>query len=200
MHRADFMRACRDGGDALALALRQMLQDYGGALRREALRCLGEAEAAADLMQQTLIKAWQACASFRGDSELYPWLKSILRHALLDRLRQRQAEALDDEDGELRPEVERALQQLRPAPRPEELLAQQQRAAVWRRCAEQFEREQPQAAAVLRWVVEDGLTPAEIAGLLERSPGATREFISQCRKKARHYFADWYAMLGEEGR
>ncbi|MGQ3095148.1 MAG: RNA polymerase sigma factor [Roseateles sp.] len=199
MEKIDFMRACREGGDALAAALRHMLNDYGGALRREAWRCLGEAEAAADLVQQTLIKAWQACASFRGESEIYPWLKTILRRGALDLLKERPTEPLQEADGSPRAEVERALQQLQPPPAPEALLARRQHADCWQRCAERFEREQPQAAAVLRWVVDDGLGATEIAELLGRSPGATREFISQCRKKARHYFADWYQLAAGEG-
>lgn len=198
LQKTDFMRACRDGGEALAQALRDMLRDYGAALRRDAWRSLGDAAAAADLVQQTLIKAWQACASFRGESEIYPWLKTILRRGALDLLGQRRDEPLHDAGGALRTDVEAALQRLRPAPPPDTLLMRRQHADCWQRCAERFEREQPQAAAVLRWVVEDGLGAAEIADLLGRSPGATREFISQCRKKARHYFADWYALVAGE--
>ena len=35
------------------------------------------------------------------------------------------------------------------------------------------------------------------AALLERTPGATREFVSQCRKRARRYYAEWYALLAQ---
>ena len=49
-------------------------------------------------------------------------------------------------------------------------------------------------ANVLAWVVEDGLSMDDIAGLLDRTPGATREFVSQCRKRARIHLADWYAL------
>jgi hypothetical protein len=36
---------------------------------------------------------------------------------------------------------------------------------------------------VLPWLVTDHLSIREIAGILERSEGATREYLSQCRKK-----------------
>ena len=52
----------------------------------------------------------------------------------------------------------------------------------------------PAHAAVMTWIVEDGLSHGEIGQLLGRTPGATREFISQCRKRARHHFAEWYEM------
>jgi DNA-directed RNA polymerase specialized sigma24 family protein len=51
----------------------------------------------------------------------------------------------------------------------------------------------------MTWIVEDGLSNDDIAELLNRTPGATREFISQCRKRARHYLAGWYALASEQG-
>ena len=53
---------------------------------------------------------------------------------------------------------------------------------------------------MIRWIAEDDLDHEQIAGLLQRTPGATREYISQCRKKARHYFRDWYVLAAREAR
>ena len=40
----------------------------------------------------------------------------------------------------------------------------------------------------------------EIGELLGRTPGATREFISQCRKRARLHLIEWYELaFGGEG-
>ena len=47
---------------------------------------------------------------------------------------------------------------------------------------------------MIAWIGEDGLDNEAIAQLLGRTPGATREFISQCRKKARVYLAEWYQL------
>src|SRR5215469_3981661 len=81
------MSACRQGGAAIELALRQLDRSYFGILFRESLRGLRDHESARDLVQDTFIKVWLRCATFQGDSELLPWIKSILRHGLLDRLR-----------------------------------------------------------------------------------------------------------------
>ena len=51
----------------------------------------------------------------------------------------------------------------------------------------------------MTWIVEDGLSNDDIAQLLDRTPGATREFISQCRKRARVYLAEWYAITHDTG-
>ncbi|MDP3223943.1 MAG: sigma-70 family RNA polymerase sigma factor [Rubrivivax sp.] len=197
MDRTAFMQACRDGGRAAERALRVLHHDYAGALLNDAWQSLRNTEQAQDLLQETLLKAWRHCSSFRGDSELFPWLKQVLRHAVIDWLRRGRPESSIDEPGSAAAaELEDALRAHHGGPddSPEGQLAQQQLDAVYRRCAERFAADHPQAAAVIRWIAEDDLGPAEIAQLLQRSPGATREFISQCRKKARHYFHDWYLL------
>ena len=196
MDRETFIRACREGGQAVERALRAMHRDYAGALMREAWHALHDEAEAQDLLQDTLLKAWRRCAGFRGQSELFPWLKQILRNAAIDRLRSRRPESpIDDEPG-----FEAAFADHRGDldAQPERQALEAEADRVFRACAERFALEQPQAAAVIRWVAEDGLTPAQVAELLQRSPGATREYISQCRKKARRYFAEWYRLVADD--
>lgn len=203
MEKAVFMQACREGGAQIETALRDLHRDYGGALLREGMAALGDAEQARDLTQDTLIKAWRRCATFRGESELFPWLKAILRHAVIDWLRARRPEQpLVDANGEALAEVERALLEQRgdAAPRAERTLHTAQLEALYRDCARRFAADHPMAAAVIRWVAEDELSHEEMAQLLQRSPGATREYVSQCRKKARVYFREWYLLATGEGR
>lgn len=195
MDRADFMRACREGGPLLAQALARLQRDYGRALLHEAMAALGDLQAARDLLQDTLIKAWQRCAQYRGESELFPWLKAALRHGATDQLRRRRPEQpLTDAQGRVLAEVETALLQLRPGPTPDQQASAAQLEALYRDCQARFQRDHPAAANVVRWIAEDGLGLDELAQLLQRSPGATREYLSQCRKKARVYFRDWYLL------
>lgn len=198
MHKDVFVRACREGGAPAERALTALYQDYGPALWRDAARMLRDAEGARDLLQDTLIKAWRACAGYRGESELFPWLQRILRRSAIDQLRRGRLEvAFEDEQGVLSPEVESAWTEWRADlhSEPASALQGRQSEAVYRRCAERFAAEEPQASHVIRWIAEEDLTPAEVAPLIGRSAGATREYISQCRKKARHYFAEWYALV-----
>lgn len=193
MDRETFIRACRERGQALERALRLMHRDYAGALMREAWLALRDEHESQDLVQDTLLKAWERCAGYQGRSELFPWLKQILRHAAIDRLRARVPQApLDDE-----PALESALAEFRPGldRRPERQALQAEAERVFLDCARRFAAEEPEAATMIHWVAEDGLTPAQIAELLGRSPGATREYLSQCRKKARRYFAPWHRLV-----
>ena len=42
---------------------------------------------AADVVQQTFVKAWRAASSFQAGREVAPWLYSIARHTAIDALR-----------------------------------------------------------------------------------------------------------------
>jgi len=196
LDRYAFMSACRDGGVAIERALRLLDRSYFPILFREGLRGLRDSESARDLVQETFIKVWLRCATFQGDSELLPWIKSILRHGLLDRLRKSQREAVLDEPDRLAAEVERRIGELseEKVPRPDDEARRAQLDDCFKRCWERFESAAPSHALVMSWIVEDGLSHEEIAELLDRTPAATREFISQCRKRARVHLAEWYEL------
>jgi RNA polymerase sigma-70 factor (ECF subfamily) len=184
-----FMRACREGGDSIEQALRALDRSMHAVLYRECVRVLRDPEGARDLVQETFIKVWQRCATFRGDSELLPWVKSILRHGILDRVRRPHRDVPMPEESEGAPALAHGPLRL-----PDDPVERQQLDACFERCWKRFEEASPSHAAVMAWIVEDGLTNEQISELLGRTPGATREFVSQCRKRARVHLAEWYAM------
>lgn len=190
------MSACREGGVAIERALRQLDRSYFGALFRESLRGLRDHESALDLVQDTLIKVWLRCATFQGESELLPWIKAILRHGLLDRLRRSAGEVSLETGDAQAPEIQIRIAELSEEliPRPDAEAARAQLDDCFQRCWQRFEIASPSHALVIAWIVEDGLTHEEIGELLGRTPGATREFISQCRKRARLHLSEWYEL------
>lgn len=184
------------------LALKALQRDYWGALLRDGLMTLGDIDAAKDAVQDTLIRAWRSCASYRGESELFPWLRKILRHLAIDELRRRRSDVeLEDEQGVPTAEVEAALERDGRSllPRPDEAMWESEVKRVYHECAARFAADHPLAANVIRWVAEDELDMDDVSALLQRTPGATREFISQCRKKARVYFLPWFEALKLKG-
>lgn len=197
MDKYAFKRACREGGAAIEQALRQLDRGYFNALYHEAVRGLRDPDAARDLVQETFIKVWQRCATFQGESELLPWVKSILRHGLIDRLRREGREVpLESEPDDSPADVREQLLELSAAANatPDAQVRRDQLDECFRRCWGQFQRAAPSHALVMSWIVEDGLTHEEVAALLGRTPGATREFLSQCRKRARVHLAEWYEL------
>ena len=201
MEKAIFMNACREGGRQIEGALRSLDRAYFGLLHRDCLRAVRDPDAARDLVQETFIKVWQRCATFRGDSELLPWIRSICRRAILDRLRQPQREVPLELEAGMTPETQARVAELsmEQVPTADDAVKQRQLAACFERCWDEFMESSPEHALVISWIAEDNLTHEQIAALLGRSPGATREFISQCRKRARVYLADWYALAFLEG-
>lgn len=192
------MQACREGGARIEAALRALDAEFATILHRECRMVVRDASRADDLVQETLIKVWRRCATYRGDAELLGWIRGILRHAIVDFFRAaRPEEPLEDEEGEMTQTVAARVSELSIAARskPDDLVARDQGEACYRRCFARFEADFPLHATVMRWIAEDGLSNGEIEGLIQRSPGATREFISQCRKKARVYFEEWYGLM-----
>ena len=68
-------------------AVRQIYRDYSGAVFTVASSIVRDRELAADVVQQTFVKAWKAASRFEGNREIAPWLYSIARHTAIDMLR-----------------------------------------------------------------------------------------------------------------
>jgi RNA polymerase sigma-70 factor, ECF subfamily len=87
---ADLLRA-HAAGDASAFE--ELVRRHRDRLWAVALRTMRDREDAADALQDALISAYKAAASFRGDSAVTTWLHRIVVNACLDRVRRRQSRA-----------------------------------------------------------------------------------------------------------
>lgn len=68
-------------------AVREVYREHAGAVHTVARSIVRDREMAADVVQQTFVKAWRAAKRFEGNRELAPWLYSIARHTAIDMLR-----------------------------------------------------------------------------------------------------------------
>src|SRR5262249_46259786 len=66
-----------------------LYREYGGAVHTVAVSIVRDRELAADVVQQTFVKAWRAAASFEGGRQVAPWVYSIPRPTALDPPRSR---------------------------------------------------------------------------------------------------------------
>ena len=174
-------------------ALRRIDRAFFAVLYRECRAVIRDAELARDLVQDTFIKVWQRCATFNGISDLLPWIRAVMRNTMIDRLRRSVPEvAIDDVDSAI---IDKRFEELAAnSPTPHHEARAAESAACFERCWERFAHDCPDHAAVIAWIAQDGLDNEDIAALLERSPGATREYIRQCRKRARQYLAEWHEL------
>jgi RNA polymerase sigma-70 factor (ECF subfamily) len=68
-------------------AVRDVYREHAGAVFTVARSIVRDRELAADVVQQTFVKAWRAARTFEGNRQLAPWLYSIARHTAIDALR-----------------------------------------------------------------------------------------------------------------
>ena len=144
-----------------------------------ALRMVGDPEDAADMTQETFIKAYRALSSFRGDSKFSSWLYRIASNVCLDFLRSRSRHpqvslsTVDEDDRttfEL-PDMSR---------NPEEQLMKKLGMEAVRRGLEQLPEQQRQIL-VLREL--GGLSYAELAQTLGLEEGTVKSRIFRARKR-----------------
>ena len=88
-----------------ANAFEKLVTEYERAVYAIAQRMTGNAEDAADMTQETFIKAYNSLSSFRGDSKFSVWLYRIANNVCLDFLRSRSRRptvslSTEDDDGE----------------------------------------------------------------------------------------------------
>ena len=76
-------------GDREAFAV--LVDRHGSRIHGAILRMVGDREAADDLAQETLLRAWRALGSFRRGSAFYTWLYAIARNQVLSEWRRRRS-------------------------------------------------------------------------------------------------------------
>lgn len=70
-------------------AFGELVRRHTGRLWAVALRTTGDREEAADALQDALVSAYRAAASYRGDARVTTWLHRVVVNACLDRARRR---------------------------------------------------------------------------------------------------------------
>lgn len=175
----DWLARLEQGGVARRAAVSEIYALFGDRIRRYLLSRGLSAEQADDLLHETFVRVIEHAARLRPDTRFAGWIWRIAHNQMLDLLRrENRLQALDELED---PPIDES------AMTPLESLAQDQLADCVRRQYAEFATQHPQRAQVLQWAVSDQLSMEEIASILGRNAGATREFVSQCRKKLRGY-------------
>ena len=145
-----------------------------------AQRMTGNAEDAADMTQETFIKAYNSLSSFRGDSKFSVWLYRIATNVCLDFLRSRSRKptvslSVEDDDGE-----ETQMDIADESQSPEQLLERGLTRDAVRRGLKSLSPEYRQIL-LLREI--QGLSYEEIAEALALEVGTVKSRIFRARKR-----------------
>ena len=79
-------------------AFEQLYRAWQARLFRYLLRMVGDTGAAEELTNDTMVAAWKAAPSFKGQSKVSTWLFAIARNKALNSLRRHQPETVEVEE------------------------------------------------------------------------------------------------------
>jgi RNA polymerase sigma-70 factor (ECF subfamily) len=170
---ADLLHALvgRDEG-----ALRELYTRHAPWISARLSRRCADADAVADVLQDTFVAAWTGASGFRGEGEVAAWLWGIAIRRLVSRLRKRADLALgpalrDDDRSEISAE--------------ERVLSHVEHADVGTAMAQIS----PELRVVLQLTVLDGLTTREAATLLGIPRGTVKTRLERARSRMREEMA-----------
>jgi len=178
------------GGKLAERGMENLFKLYGQRIKSFFRRHRFSDEEAADLLQETFIKVYRSADKFQGQSKVSTWLWTIARNSMLDYLRAKKPTDSYDEmlDGDL---LEFSC--ITDAHSMEDVMG-------LRDCVHRgftaFSSEHPERASVMRLAVFEEWDIEELATFLTRTPAATREYLSQCRKKMRDFFEPCRDLIG----
>ena len=145
-------------------------------------RMLGDTEDAADMTQETFLKAWKHLGSFRMQSAFSTWLYRLAGNSCLDLLRSKKRRPTislvqEDEDGE-----QVTLDPADPSPLPDELLIKKEEQRILQDALMSLD-EQQRIILTLR-VIKD-LSYDDIASILQIKSGTVKSRLARARENLR---------------
>jgi RNA polymerase sigma-70 factor, ECF subfamily len=167
------------------------LADHGDALYAFAMARLGDPDAAADAVQETLLAALTAHRGYRGEAAARTWLIGILKHKILDGLRRAGRELASGDPGEVLELAQFDLDgrwKIKPATWPEpgsEIERQELGAALADCIADLPER----SREIFRLIEVVGVDPAEVRNVFALAPTNLRVLLHRARLKLRDCLA-----------
>lgn len=165
-----------------AEAFEQLVLKYQTAVYNLCLRMTGDPEDAADMTQESFLKAWRNLESFQGNSAFSTWLYRLASNTCLDHLRsvKRRPQlslVVEDEDGEAQ-----ALDVPDSAPTPEEQVIALDEQSRLNEALQALDEDQRQIL-ILRAV--NGLSYTEIAEALQLKEGTVKSRLARARDQLR---------------
>ena len=157
-------------------AFEALVRAYEKRVYAVALRSTGSPEDAADLTQETFLRAWRSIESFRGESGFATWLLRITMNLCIDHARHKQAQPQTQPLTIGEEEAERPLPD--PAPTPEQALENRELGRELAAALGEISAEH-RSIVLLRDV--SGLSYTEIAETLEISEGTVKSRLSRAR-------------------
>ncbi len=163
-------------------AFEQLMLKYQGQIYNLCFRMLGNSEDAADMTQETFLKAWKHLDGFQFESSLSTWLYRLASNSCLDLLRSQKRHPTislvsQDEDGE-----EQTLDPMDSEPLPEDQIIWNEEQRQISQAMASLDVEQRQ---ILTLRVVNDLSYSQIADILSIKEGTVKSRIARARENLR---------------
>jgi RNA polymerase sigma factor (sigma-70 family) len=168
------------GGRSLGEGITELYKAYRRAFMAYFQRNSMDPAQAEDLLQEVFINVARRATDFRAESLVSTWLWTIARNKLIDHTRVNRPEVNLDEDGWAA--VENSL-----AHNAMDETSHHNLDDCVSKAFQVFANQAPDRAEALRRLSLDGWSIEQVAEFIGRTPGATREYLSQCRKKFKSF-------------
>jgi RNA polymerase sigma-70 factor (ECF subfamily) len=177
-------RGGRDRVEGISHLYRAYARRFEGYFRKHRVT----PQQAEELVQDVFESIVRHCDGFRGGTRVDAWMWAIVRNALVDHVRRQRPEtAMEPEDLEaLVDEVSSDAAALAGGSDLRDCVRDGLR---------RFAQAYPDRAEILTRIAVDGWSNEDVAIAIGRTAGATREYLSQCRKKVRPYLEPCWELL-----
>ncbi len=149
-------------------AVREIYREYSRPVFTVAVMMTGDRTLAADVVQQTFLKAWRSASTFDTDRDLAPWLYTIARRTAIDVMRTERRPT----QGGHEPETDAVVH---PLSFERTWEAHEVRAAI--------DALDPAEAHLIRLTYDLGLTQSEIAEQLDLPIGTVKSRVFRAQKR-----------------
>jgi len=186
MTEDDIIRLIRTGGRAMDAGVKALYQSAAQPMLRFFVYKGVSGDDAKDVLQETFVKIVRNVDSFSAEGSAQAWIWQIARNCLIDH--QRKQGSLTDHETAVNDEQWESLEETTP----DQNAATCGRSRSVDECVsdgfEKFNRVEPERAMVLMLQM-DGSSIEEIGNQIGRTMVATKEYLSQCRKKIQPFIS-----------
>lgn len=175
----DWLKKAAKGDSA---AFEQLVLKYQTQIYNLCFRVMGNAEDAADMAQETFLKAWRNLESFHGEAAFSTWLYRLASNACMDQLRSMrrrpvQSLTVTDTEGE-----EQTIDVPDSAPSPEDNLINKEERELLQKAMGALD---PQERQILTLRVVNDLSYTEISEVLDLKEGTVKSRLARARDHLR---------------
>ena len=186
MTEEDSIKMIRTGGQPMNAGVRALYDNIGQSLLRFFVQRGVTGDEAKDVLQETMVKIVRSAANFNGEGSAVSWIWQIARNSLIDH--QRKIGTLMNHETALNDDQWDYLENTSADPNAKICTTEDSVDECVSAGLESFGSREPERALVLLLQM-DGHSIEEIGLRIGRTIAATKEYLSQCKKKIQPYIS-----------